>query len=61
MVVRWWMRARLEIAQRWQTLNDHPFFFAGPMRSATVAAWKQAVRAELAAAGTAGILVGDGM
>ena len=49
LVVRWWMRARLPAAQRWQAMNDHPFFYAGPSRCARVASWKQAARAELAA------------
>ena len=46
-IVRWWMRVRLEVARRWQTLHDRPYFFAGPSRSATKAAWLQAARAEL--------------
>eukprot|EP00969_Alexandrium_andersonii_P283942 12553088-Alexandrium_andersonii.AAC.1 len=41
------MRVRLDVARQWQLHNDRPYFFAGPSRSATRAAWMQAARAEL--------------
>ena len=47
-VIRWWMRARLDVVRAWQTANDRPYFYAGPRKGAEVAAWKQAARAELA-------------
>jgi hypothetical protein len=47
-VIRWWMRARLQVAQQWQAANERPYFYAGPRKGAEVAAWKQAARAELA-------------
>ncbi|CAK0833333.1 unnamed protein product, partial [Prorocentrum cordatum] len=47
-VIRWWMRARLDVVRAWQPAHDRLFFYAGPRRGAEVAAWKQAARAELA-------------
>ena len=41
------MRIRLPIAQAWQSAHERPYFYAGPAKGATVAAWKQAARAEL--------------
>ena len=52
LMVRWWMRVRLAVAQKWQAMHDHPFFYAGQHKCARVAAWKQAARAELAAGRT---------
>ena len=46
-LVRLWMRIRLPVAQAWQAAHDRPYFYAGPAKGATVAAWKQAARAEL--------------
>ena len=42
------MRIRLLVAKEWQLANERIFFYAGPMKRANVAAWKQAARAELA-------------
>jgi hypothetical protein len=46
---RVWMRARRSIAKMWEKENSRPYPYAGEARGATVAAWKQAARAELAA------------
>ena len=46
---RVWGRVRLAIAQTWQREHERPYFFAGAGKGSTVAAWKQAARAELAA------------
>lgn len=46
--IRLWMRIRLDVARRWQLTNERNYFCAGPLKGATVAAWKQAARAELA-------------
>ena len=48
MAVRWWMRMRLDVVRAWQTQHDRPCFYAGKLKGATVAAWKQAAWAELA-------------
>ena len=34
---------------QWEKFNHHPFLYAGKSMGAAVAAWRQAVRAELAA------------
>ncbi len=47
-IIRLWMRARLNVARSWQTEHDRPYFYAGPGRGASAAAWRQAARAELA-------------
>ena len=47
-VIRWWMRARLDVVRAWQASHERPYFYAGPRKGAEVAAWKQAARAELA-------------
>jgi hypothetical protein len=47
-LVRVWMRIRVPVAQAWQVANDRSFFYAGPSKGATVAAWRQSARAELA-------------
>jgi hypothetical protein len=47
-LVRLWMRIRLPVAQAWQLSHERPYFYAGPAMGATVAAWRQAARAELA-------------
>ena len=49
MPIRWWMRMRLDVVRTWQTQHERPFFYAGKLKGATVAAWKQAACAELAA------------
>ena len=48
-LVRIWMRVRLPVAQEWQRAHERPYFYAGPTKGASVAAWKQAARAELGA------------
>ena len=48
-IIRWWMRARLQVVRSWQAANDRSYFYAGVLKGATVASWKQAARAELAA------------
>ena len=50
--IRLWMRVRLDVARTWQTENDREYFYAGPSKGATVAAWKQAARAELSSYST---------
>jgi hypothetical protein len=47
---RIWMRARRDAAQDWERMNARSYLYAGAAKGATVAAWKQAARAELAAA-----------
>ena len=47
---RVWMRARRDEAKQWEIKFDRPFLYAGSGRGSTVAAWKQASRAEVAAA-----------
>ena len=47
---RIWMRLRREQAKQWEVKCDRPFLYAGSGRGSTVAAWKQSLRAELAAA-----------
>ena len=49
MLARIWSRARRGVALKWERMQDRPYLFAGPARGATVAAWKQAARAEHAA------------
>ena len=49
MVVRLWMRARLDVARGWQGRNDRPYLYAGPGKGAVSASWKQAAWAEFAA------------
>lgn len=46
---RIWMRARRDVAQVWERRNARGYLYAGAAKGATVAAWKQAARAELAA------------
>ena len=46
-LVRLWMRVRLPVAQAWQAANERAYFYAGPLKGAQVAAWKQAARAEM--------------
>ena len=45
------MRVRRIEAKAWEISCDRKFLYAGADRGATVAAWKQAARAEVAAAG----------
>ena len=47
-IVRIWSRMRLVVAQQWQRTHERPFFYAGPMKSSTMAVWKQAALAETA-------------
>ena len=47
-LIRLWMRIRLEVAKERQLANERKYFYAGPLKGANVAAWKQAARAELA-------------
>ena len=47
---RVWMRARRDEAKQWEAQYDRPSLYAGSGRGSTVAAWKQAARAEHAAA-----------
>ncbi len=47
---RVWMRARREIVFSWELEHDRPYLYAGPAKGAQVATWRQAARAELAAA-----------
>jgi hypothetical protein len=45
---RIWMRARRDAAQEWERANARSSLYGGEAKGATVAAWKQAARAELA-------------
>ena len=45
------MRLRRDVAKSCEAKCDKPFQYAGADRGSTVAAWKQAARAEAAAAG----------
>ncbi len=47
-LIRLWSRARRSMALEWEQRHARQYFYAGAGRSATVAAWKQAFRAELA-------------
>ena len=47
---RVWMRARRDEAKQWEISCDRDFLYVGTGRGSTVAAWKQAARAEIAAA-----------
>ena len=38
------------MAKSWELKRDRPYLYAGSGRGSTVAAWKQAVRAEIAKA-----------
>ena len=38
MAIRWWMRMRLDVVRVWQVENDRPFFYAGKLKGAAVAA-----------------------
>ena len=44
------MRVRRDVAKSWELKCDRPFLYAGSGRGSTVAAWKQAARAEIAKA-----------
>ena len=46
---RIWMRARRSAARKWEEKNARPWLYAGKGMGANVAAWKQAIAAELAA------------
>ena len=48
---RIWTRVRRIEAKAWEISCDRKYLYAGAGRGATVAAWKQAARAEVAAAG----------
>ena len=45
---RIWMKVRRDIATEWERLNERTYLYAGVGKGASVAAWKQAARAELA-------------
>ena len=47
---RLWMRARRHIIVEWERLNHRPYLYGGKGMGADIAVWKQAARAELAAA-----------
>ena len=49
-MVRVWTRSRREAVARWESAVQRPFLYAGKGMGADIAAWKQAARAELAAA-----------
>lgn len=49
-VVRLWMRVRLADAAVWQSAFERPWLYASAGKGAEVAAWRQAARAEMAAA-----------
>ena len=47
---RIWRRARRRCAREWEAKNPRPWLYAGKAKGANVAAWKQAMAAEAAAA-----------
>ena len=47
---RIWMRARRSAAKHWEDAQARVYLYAGAAKGATVAAWKQAARAEFASA-----------
>ena len=47
-VIRLWMCARLDVVRIWQLEHERYYLYAGSMKGANVAAWKQAARAEWA-------------
>lgn len=47
LIPRVWMKLRRDAARRWEAANARPYLYAGAAKGATVAAWKQAARAEL--------------
>ena len=51
-LLRIWCRARKDVTAEWERLNQHPLLYFGKGIGADIAAWKQAARAELAAAST---------
>ena len=46
---RLWMRTRKNVAAEWEASNHTPYLYAGKKICATVVAWKQGFRSELAA------------
>ena len=46
---RLWMRTRKNVAVEWEASMQKPYLYAGKKMGATVAAWKQGLRGELAA------------
>ncbi len=48
--VRLWMRCRRDTIQNWEATMTRPYVYAGKGKGADVAVWKQAARAEAAAA-----------
>ena len=53
---RIWMRARRDVVKTWERRNNRGYLYAGEARGATVAAWKQAARAESAVSAGAVLL-----
>ena len=51
--VRLWMRCRRDTIQNWEATVTRPYLYAGKGKGADVAVWKQAARAEAAAASLA--------
>ena len=49
-LVRTWMRVRRDVAKDWESHCNRKYLYAGVGKGSTVAAWKQAARAEIAAA-----------
>merc|ERR1712086_932020 len=49
-LVRTWMRVRRDVAVDWEAHCDRKYLYAGAGKGSTVAAWKQAARAEIVAA-----------
>ena len=47
---RVWTRARRSITLQWERLHSRHYFYAAEAKGATVTAWQQAARAELASA-----------
>ena len=55
-LVRVWMRVRRDVATEWEASCSRNYLYAGVGKGSTVAAWKQAARAEIAAALQTGAL-----
>ena len=49
-ITKIWMKARREVGVEWERQQARPYPFAVEHKGADIAAWKQAARAELAAA-----------
>ena len=49
-IPRVWMRCRRDVAKQWELDTERRFLYAGAGKRSTIAAWRQAARAEIARA-----------